>query len=367
MFVEDKNGNNLVDTSAPGKGFSDTQAVRYTAQYGLTQYYFDLLMNGPDLQGAFAGLWGDYKPYFEARLGDLGTLINASRSVENTVRKATEPKYPDEWRIVTNIQGGHFRYDTGSHVDVDTLAMTIALAHQLEIGKSLLTFGVFFETGSGSYNTYNSLHNYGDVDGDGDNSFYGFGLFAHNKFPYGIYAEASVRGGWLHSNFDLDEDHGYYGASFDYTGTYWGAHGGLGVVFDIGEKGKLDVYDKLFWTHLDSEDVSTRWEKVYFDEVDSLRNRLGARYTHSFTDKVQAYVGGAWEHEFDGKSDGHVKVSNANIGLKDAPEMKGSSGFAEVGLSVQPTDSKFYFDLSAFGLSGKEDGIGGVLTLKYTF
>lgn len=367
VFVEDKNGNTLVDSSAPGQGFSNTQAVRYTAQYGLTQYYFDLLMNGPDLQGAFAGIWGDYKPYFEARLGDMGTLINASRSVENTLHKATEPKYPDEWRIVTNIQGGHFRYDTGSHVDVDTLALTIALAHQLEIGQSLLTFGAFFETGSGSYNTYNNLHNYGSVDGDGDNTFYGFGLFAHNKFPYGIYAEASVRGGWIHSNFDLDKDHDYYGASFDYTSTYWGAHGGLGVVFDIGENGKLDVYDKLFWTHMDSEDVSTRWEKVYFDDVDSLRNRLGARYTHSFTDKVQAYVGGAWEHEFDGKSDGHVKVSKTTIGLKDAPEMKGSSGFAEVGLSVQPTDSKFYFDVSAFGLSGQEQGIGGVLTLKYTF
>ena len=367
VFVEDKNGNTLVDSSAPGKGFSNTQAVRYTAQYGLTQYYFDLIMDGPDLQGAFAGIWGDYKPYFEARLGDMGTLINSSRSVENTLHKATEPKYPDEWRIVTNIQGGHFRYDTGSHVDVDTLALTIALAHQLEIGQSLLTFGAFFETGSGSYNTYNNLHNYGSVDGDGDNTFYGFGLFAHNKFPYGIYAEASVRGGWIHSNFDLDQDHDYYGASFDYTSTYWGAHGGLGVVFDIGEKGKLDVYDKLFWTHLDSEDVSTRWEKVYFDEVDSLRNRLGARYTHSFTDKVQAYVGGAWEHEFDGKSDGHVRVAKSDIGLKDAPEMKGSSGFAEVGLSVQPTDSKFYFDVSAFGLSGQEEGIGGVMTLKYTF
>ena len=49
------------------------------------------------------------------------------------------------------------------------------------------------------------------------------------------------------------------------------------------------------------------------------------------------------------------------------PGLKGSSGYAELGVRIQPTDAEFYIDLSACGLVGVQEGVGGNLSLKYTF
>ena len=368
IFIEDANGNTLVDSGAPGHSFSSTEASRFAANYGAVSYFFDLLMNGPDLEGAYTGAEGHFKPYFESRIAEIATLNNAGNALAKTVAQAAEPRYPDEWRIVTTFEGGHFRYDTGSHVDVDTLSLTLAVAHQIENSAGFTTFGIFFETGNGSYDTYNSF-DFADIDGDGDTRFYGGGIFARHDFNMGLYLEASGRMGWVDHDYELDRD--YYGVGdkdYDSGNMYYGAHVGAGYVFDLTENGRLDVYDKLFWTHIDSDDVSSGEADIDFDAINSLRNRLGARYTHTFTESVEGYAGAAWEYEFDGESTGDVYLFGAQAkNLDDDPDLKGSSGFAELGVTIQPTDAEFYIDLSAFGLIGTQEGVGGNLSLKYTF
>ena len=369
----------MIDSS--GK-FSNTAPRRYSTTFGLTEYYFDLLMNGQDLQGTYMGLnpqpgpdpdpdpdpGRNYKPYFEGLLGRLATLNTSGNAIARTVDQAANLPHSDGWQILLTAEGQHVRVDTGSHLDDDSLALTLALARQMENRLGALTLGAFFETGWGSYSTYNNLEHFNDVDGDGHTTFYGGGLFARQDFDCGLYLEASGRVGMVDYDFDVD-DHRFAGANYDDSETYWGAHAGLGYLWQINERNALEAYDKLFWTHVNSGETSTgAHESIRYDAMDSLRNRLGARFHHDFNDQVSAYVGAAWEYEFDGAADGTVRVAGERIDLSDNPDMKGSSGLGELGLSAQPDSGlPLYIDMSVYGLVGTQEGVGGALQLKYTF
>ena len=371
IFLRGNDYNNAVDELVDGDGkLSTATPRRYNATYGLTAYYFDLLINGMDLVGTYMGSatsGGGYKPYFEGFVGELLTLNNGGNAIARTVGKAAAMPYGDDWRIITTAEAQHLRVDTGSHIDIDTIALTIALARQSENSLGHLTFGAFFETGWGDYSTYNNLDLFGDVDGDGDTTFYGGGLFARQDFNNGFYVETSGRLGLVDYDFDIDDDR-FHGASYDDDEMYWGAHLGLGYLWQISEQGLLEFYDKLFWTHVDSGETSTGNEDINYDSMDSLRNRLGARYTHTFTEQVQGYIGAAWEYEFDGEADGWVRTGGQSIPLSDNPDLKGSSGLGELGLAVQPAaETPLYIDLSVYGLIGTQEGVGGALSLKYTF
>ncbi len=369
---------NMIDSS--GK-FSATDPRRYTTTFGLTDYYFDLLLDGVDLVGTYAGLTPppvppgpdpdparNYKPYFEGLLGQLVTLNNSGNAIARTVDQAANLPHSDGWQILITAEGQHVRVDTGSHLDDDSLALTLALARQLENSLGALTLGAFFETGWGGYSTYNNLEHFGGVDGDGNTNFYGGGLFARQDFTCGFYAEASGRVGMVDYDFDVD-DHRFDGANYDDSETYWGAHAGLGYLWQFNEANALEVYDKLFWTHVDSGETATdAHESIRYDAMDSLRNRLGARFHHDFNDQVSAYVGAAWEYEFDGAADGAVRVAGETLDLSDNPDMRGSSGLGELGLSAQPDSGMpLYIDLTVYGLVGTQEGVGGALQLKYTF
>src|SRR5699024_9065787 len=52
------------------------------------------------------------------------------------------------------VSGGHSRYNTGSHVDVDGFSLMAGVAHRFAISGGL-TAGAFLEGGWGSYSTYN--------------------------------------------------------------------------------------------------------------------------------------------------------------------------------------------------------------------
>ena len=319
--------------------------------------------------GTYMGLSPqNYKPYFEGLLGELATLNNSGNAVARTVGQAAALPRGDDWRLLVNAEAQHVRIDTGSHLDNDTLALTLALARQLENRLGALTLGAFFETGWGDHSTYNNLERFGGVDGNGDTNFYGGGLFARQDFNCGFYAEASGRVGIVDYNFDVD-DRRVDNASYDDSETYWGAHAGLGYLWRFSERNVLEAYDKLFWTHVDSGETSTDAnENIRYDAMDSLRNRLGARLHHEFTDQVSAYLGAAWEYEFDGAADGSVRVAGESLSLSDSPDMRGSTGVGELGLAAQPAASvPLYIDLSVYGLVGTQEGVGGAVQFKYTF
>jgi hypothetical protein len=70
----------------------------------------------------------------------------------------------------------------------------------------------------------------------------------------------------------------------------------------------------------------------------------------------------AWDHEFDGK----VKATAYGRNL-ETPKLEGSTGVAELGISVTTGDSGFALDLGVQGYAGRREGVSGSLLLKYDF
>ncbi|GHU11844.1 hypothetical protein FACS1894185_5720 [Betaproteobacteria bacterium] len=138
------------------------------------------------------------------------------------------------------------------------------------------------------------------------------------------------------------------------------AHLGVGYLLKLSEQSKLDIYGQYLWSHQNGDTVKlTTGETVKFEAVDSQRTRLGAKWHHALTTKTTAYVGAAWEHEYNGKA-------NASIyGYKlDAPKLKGDTGLLEVGLSVTPTTANkqgWSLDFGVQGYGGRREGVTGSL------
>jgi outer membrane autotransporter protein len=124
----------------------------------------------------------------------------------------------------------------------------------------------------------------------------------------------------------------------------------------------LDLSARGIWTRQDSADAIVGWEKIDFDAVDSLRTRLGGRL--SFVDgSVSPYVGAYLDYEFDGKS--RTRVNGSPI---DAPDLKGSTGIGELGVSFKPAGiGGLSVDFGVQAYTGTREGVTGSLQVKYEF
>ena len=262
--------------------------------------------------------------------------------------------------------GGKSRYNTGSHVDVDGFNIMTGLAWGGIFDSSRLTLGLFFEAGWGGYESYNSFSRIPDVHGDGGTNYYGAGLLARWDVTQGslagLYAEVSGRIGSMEMEYETN-DIIHTPADFDSSSLYYGAHLGLGYQFQLSEKAMLDLSAKVMWTHQDSDTVTAHHERVKFDEVDSLRTRLGGRLNYSFSEYFTPYFGAYWEHEFDG--DAAIKVNGTPM---SGPSLEGSTAVGELGFNFKPAlDSGLSIDLSAQGYLGTREGVSGSLSLRYEF
>jgi hypothetical protein len=74
------------------------------------------------------------------------------------------------------ISGGHLRYNTGSHIDVEGTHLIAGLAAANRLGNGNATVGAFFEHGEGDYNTHNSFATAARVKGSGDTEYSGIGV-----------------------------------------------------------------------------------------------------------------------------------------------------------------------------------------------
>ncbi len=264
--------------------------------------------------------------------------------------------------------GGWSRYNTGSHVDVDGFSMLtgLAIGNGLPLGR--VTLGAFFEGGLGNYNSHNSFSNYASVKGDGDTSYYGGGLLGRFDVTGGVlsgaYVDASARLGRAETEFSSG-DIRYNGnrADFDAASMYWGTHAGLGYQWSFTEQAMLDLSAKLLWTRQDGDNVDVHDDKVRLDDADSLRTRLGGRFSYAMNEYITPYAGAYWEREFDGKQ--RSSVNGVDI---DSPSLEGDTGVGELGLTVKPVkDSDFSFDLGVQGYTGVREGVTGSLQLKFEF
>ncbi|MDR1296456.1 MAG: autotransporter outer membrane beta-barrel domain-containing protein [Deltaproteobacteria bacterium] len=154
--------------------------------------------------------------------------------------------------------------------------------------------------------------------------------------------------------------------SYNSDNNYYGAHFGLGQKFNLTESITLEGYGKYFWTGTNKDEFTTRFgDDVVIDKADSSRGRLGARFSQSLADdKFKFYVGAAAEQEFDGRITGTM----AGDPFSNAPTIKGTSGFGEIGISPSPTESRnITIDAEVFGWAGRQQGIGGSSTFSFSF
>ena len=268
-----------------------------------------------------------------------------------------------------SMSGGSSRYDTGSHINVDGFSMMTGLAWRAPLEPQTGSFlaGAFFEAGWGNYDSHNSFSSAPSVKGDGDTSYYGGGVLTRYEMPAGpggIYGEASFRVGHVSTDFSSDDIMGSGGhADYDSGSAYYGAHAGLGYVWNVNDKAALDFSTKYIWTHQNSDSVTIQGDRINFKAADSQRWRTGARFSYAVNEMFTPYAGAYYDHEFDGRA----KASTAGLSI-DAPDLTGGTGVGELGLTFKPAkDSGFSVDLGMQGYTGVREGVSGSAQLKFEF
>ena len=268
------------------------------------------------------------------------------------------------------LSGGSLRYNTGSHVDMNSLSLMTGLAWGVDTTPGRLTLGAFFEYGNGSYDTHNSFSTSASVNGDGDTYYLGGGILGRMDFtntgPGNFYTEGSARIGSVHNEYGSSDLRDALGrkAEYDSSSAYYGLHLGGGYLWNINEKASLDLYGKYFWTRQEGDSVTlSTGDPVHFKNADSHRLRGGARFAYAVNEWVSPYVGAAYEHELDGKA----RATTNGFGI-DAPDLKGGTGIGEIGLTFKPSaTTPLSFDLGLQGYVGKREGVTGSLQIKFEF
>ena len=252
---------------------------------------------------------------------------------------------------------GNMRQESGSHVDVQGSAFNIGFAKEVKNGSGKLLFGPMIEYGRGSYESY--LND--GTKGDGNTQNFGLGVMARQNNDNGTYYEGSLRYGKLTSNYNSG-NLSATGADYDTDANYWGAHFGLGKVFQLNDKNSIDTYCKFFYTNQGSSSANILGNNVEFDAVKSKRSRLGFRFNHATSDVRSIYAGLAWQHEFDGSACATVDGVSA-----PSPSIKGDSMMVELGVNVAPKSSPVSFDLGVSGWAGKQKGYSLNANMLWSF
>lgn len=256
-----------------------------------------------------------------------------------------------------SLGSSDIRYETGSHVDVRGINALAGVSNN----RDDFIYGAFVEAGFGQYDSYNSFGSAGVAKGNGDSKYYGAGVMLYGELADKFYAEASARIGKNKTDYSSGDFNGV--AKFDISRTYYGAHVGLGRLFDATDRSKIDLYAKAFYLRLGGKSVQVRGDALAFDAVNSLRAKAGARYVYDVSDSAEIYVGGAFEREFGGDAKGFNYALNKNI---QSPSLKGNSGIFEAGASAAVTDH-LTLGADVQGYVGLKRGISGGIKAEYKF
>jgi len=352
----------------------DLASNRAVAQQGLFGYNFELLTEANSLYALRAGaaaLDTRSKALSEGHLAGImllnrGGNMVAGHGLTEVVRVGRLNRQSNRSNFFAAMDAGTGRYKTGSHVDMDSVSLMAGAA----VSAGNADFGAFLEYGNGSYDTYNKFANAAKVKGDGKTRYWGLGLLGRANIAESgsgtTYLEGSIRAGKTKNDFRADVVTTNVGKErFNTSAGYVSLHGGAGYRWTLNETSALNLYGQFFHTREGGD--STRLknsanERVRFAAVTSNRIRLGGRYEWTLAN-VTPYIGLAYEHEFDGK----VKATVDGVRV-DRPDMEGSSGILEGGVSIKPTASlPLTIDLGLQGYAGKQRGATGSLRIKYDF
>ena len=299
------------------------------------------------------------KSLSEGRLGGLAFVNQGADLLSNAGIAYALEAAQTEKHLFSVISGGNSRYKSGSHVDVKGVNLLAGASAKLPNSSGNLLLTGFFEAGWGNYDSFNSFAD-GDVKGNGDNRYYGAGILARQDFSNKFYTEGSIRAGKLENEFNATVS----GKATHYkiNKAYYGAHLGAGYLMPLGT-GELDMYGKYLWTRQNGGKHTIAGDVFTFDDINSQRSKLGARYSHPLNESTTLKLGAAWEYEFDGKA--NASVHGLPIA---APSLKGHTGVAEAAIKITPVKNKdLSFELGAQGHAGKRQGVTGHVAVKYVF
>ena len=261
------------------------------------------------------------------------------------------------------VHGNRSKYDVADDIKINGWSTIVGVgnADKFDSGSEL-SWGVFYENGSGNYRTYNNFNNE-FFRGDGSMVYNGGGIAARYENKNGVYTEGSLRAGMLKNELDnaMRNVNGSYG--YETESAYYGAHIGVGKIISLSDSSDLDIYGKFFHTYTEGDSVTIAGDKFDFDSITSDRLRVGARITSNKENKFSTYYGLAYEYEFNGDADMTAQGLRA-----DTQSLQGSSVMAEVGFNYQPTpDSPWSFDLNMRGYTGERQGGSFNVQATYTF
>ena len=261
------------------------------------------------------------------------------------------------------VHGNRSKYDVADDIKINGWSTIVGVGNADKFDNgSELSWGVFYENGSGNYRTYNSFNNE-FFRGDGSMVYNGGGIAARYENKNGVYTEVSLRAGMLKNELDnaMRNVNGSYG--YETESAYYGAHIGVGKIINLSDSSDLDIYGKFFHTYTEGDSVTIADDKFDFDSITSDRLRVGARITSNKENKFSTYYGLAYEYEFNGDADMTAQGLRA-----DTQSLQGSSVMAEVGFNYQPTpDSPWSFDLNMRGYTGERQGGSFNVQATYTF
>ena len=261
------------------------------------------------------------------------------------------------------VHGNRSKYDVADDIKINGWSTIVGVGNADKFDNgSELSWGVFYENGSGNYRTYNSFNNE-FFRGDGSMVYNGGGIAARYENKNGVYTEGSLRAGMLKNELDnaMRDVNGSYG--YETESAYYGAHIGVGKIISLSDSSDLDIYGKFFHTYTEGDSVTIADDKFDFDSITSDRLRVGARITSNKENKFSTYYGLAYEYEFNGDAD--MRAQNLKAPTQS---LQGSSVMAEVGFNYQPTpDSPWSFDLNMRGYTGERQGGSFNVQATYTF
>ena len=257
------------------------------------------------------------------------------------------------------LGGNDLRYDADSTTNTQGFNSELGFVKRSYHDDYIDTYMPFLEYGNGNY-----TERYQGSRGDGNQQYIGAGILVRRDRTDGLHYEAVLRAGQL--NTDYHADIAGHHISYDTDTNYVAAQLGLGKLYTRRDN-TYDIYTKLFWSHIFSDDVDIYSDlgkaQYHFDSADSIRSRIGFRWTKHYQENQTYYVGLGWDHEFDGTA--RASYNNFNLPEKDG---KGDAGFLELGWSSQShKDNPWNADVKLRGWVGMKKGIDYTLTIGRAF
>lgn len=297
----------------------------------------------------------------ETRAASVGLLNQGTDLIADSINTISrDGKYGV--KTFAAVYGNRSKYDVADDVKINGWSTIVGVGAEKEHNGGDFSWGVFYENGSGNYRTYNGFDNE-LFRGDGSIVYNGGGIAVRYENSHGVYTEGSLRAGMLKNEADNALFCGETGYGYETESAYYGAHIGVGKIWQLGDNSELDVYGKFFHTYVEGDTVHIAQDEFDLDSINSDRLRIGARITNNKENKFSTYYGLAYEYEFNG--DAEMRAA----GMKAPTQsLQGSSVMAEVGLNYQPTpDSPWNFDLNMRGYTGERQGGSFNVQATYTF